>query len=210
MLTPLALIADALGLASFPASSLAQAADLLDDIAVECGPASVSDDNRAKLMAQALSGSLPMVWGTGPLGSVAAYRMACQLNENAKLPVVQGSLPEVNHNQVVSFDGRYAPSESDIFYDPDLDGVQSPRLHLVVIRDAGEHEQDARRADISAGLARSRGIAVETLRSGDENPFVRLASLIGVIDWISVYSAIVEGVDPTPIGPIVELKERII
>ena len=209
MVTPLALIADALGLAHFPSSVLAQAADLLDEIAVECGPVSPADENRAKLMAASLSGHLPMVWGTGQLGSVAAYRMACQLNENAKMPVVSGGLPEVNHNQVVAFDGGYATVESDIFHDPDIDGAEPTRLHLVVIRDSGEHEQDGRRADISVGLARTRGIPVDIIRSVDEHPFVRLASIIGVIDWVSVYTAIVDGVDPTPIVPIMELKERI-
>ena len=175
MVTPLALIADALGLAHFPSSVLAQAADLLDELAVECGPVSPADENRAKLMAASLSGHLPMVWGAGQLGSVAAYRMACQLNENAKMPVVSGGLPEVNHNQVVAFDGGYATVESDI----------------------------------SVGLARTRGIPVDIIRSVDEHPFVRLASIIGVIDWVSVYTAIVDGVDPTPIIPIMELKERI-
>ena len=209
MLTPLLLIADALGLAPFPASVLAQAADHLDEIAVECGPASPTDDNRAKLLAQSLAPSLPMVWGTGGVGTVAAYRMACQLNENAKLPVVSGGIPEVNHNQVVTFDGAFASQNTDIFHDPDVDGASPTALRLVVIRDPGEHSQDGRRADISAGIARTRGIGVDIIRGVEGHQVVRFASVIGVIDWVSVYTAIVAGVDPTPIGPIMELKDRI-
>lgn len=209
MVTPLVLIADALGLSSFPASVLTQAADVLDEIAVECGPSSQSDDNRAKLLAQSLAPSLPMVWGTGGLGSVAAYRMACQLNENAKLPVVSGGFPEVNHNQVVTFDGPFAATSTDIFHDPDLDGAAPTQLRLVLIRDSGEHTQDGRRADVSSGIARSRGIPVDVVRSVEGHQLVRLASLVGVIDWVSVYTAIAGGVDPTPISSIIELKERI-
>ena len=41
------------------------------------------------------------------------------------------------------------------------------------------------------------------------HPVVRLASLLGLVDWVSVYAAIAQGVDPTPIGPINELKDRI-
>jgi len=209
MLTPLLLIADALGLGSFPSSVLAQAADHLDEIAVECGPASPTDDNRAKLLAQSVASSLPMVWGTGGVGAVAAYRMACQLNENAKLPVVSGGFPEVNHNQVVTFDGAFATLRTDIFHDPELDGAAPASLRLIVIRDSGEHSQDGRRADISAGLARSRGIPVDIIRSVEGHQVLRFASVIGVIDWVSVYTAIVAGVDPTPISPITELKDRI-
>ena len=209
MVTPLVLIADALGLASFPSSVVTQAADVLDEIAVECGPSSPTDDNRAKLLAQSLASSLPMVWGTGSLGSVAAYRLACQLNENAKLPVVSGGLPEVNHNQVVSFDGPFAGHTTDIFHDPDLDGAAPTQLRLMLIRDSSEHAQDARRADVSAGIARSRGVPVDVLRTIEGHQMVRLASVLGVVDWVSVYTAVVGGTDPTPIGPIIELKERI-
>ena len=51
---------------------------------------------------------LPVLWGTSPLAGVAAYRAACQLNENAKYPATWGVLPEANHNQVVAFDGPFA------------------------------------------------------------------------------------------------------
>ena len=41
------------------------------------------------------------------------------------------------------------------------------------------------------------------------NAVVRLASLIVLADWVSVYAAISLGVDPTPIAAINELKSRI-
>ena len=50
-----------------------------------------------------------MIWGSSPLTGVAATRFACQLNENAKYPAIPGLLPEANHNQVVVFDGPFAP-----------------------------------------------------------------------------------------------------
>jgi glucose/mannose-6-phosphate isomerase len=34
----------------------------------------------------------------------------------------------------------------------------------------------------------------------------RIASLVVPTDWASVYAAIAMGIDPTPIGPINELK----
>ena len=120
--TPLLLLADALGLADIPRSALESAADLLDERSSEYGPISPTAENPAKLLGVSLASSLPMVWGTSPIGAVSAYRLACQLNENAKLPVAWGALPEANHNQVVALDGAAVPAEGDIFHDPVEDG----------------------------------------------------------------------------------------
>jgi glucose/mannose-6-phosphate isomerase len=37
----------------------------------------------------------------------------------------------------------------------------------------------------------------------------RLASLVGLLDFASVYLALGIGVDPTPVGPIDDLKARL-
>ena len=208
--TPLLLLADALGLADVPRMALERAADLLDERAVAHGPVSPLADNTAKLLGVSLAGSLPMVWGTSPLGALAAYRLACQLNENAKMAVASGPFPEVTHNQVVALDGAAGGgSDDDIFRDPFEDGAGPARLRLVVLRDPGEHVQDGRRADVSRDLAERRGVPVDVLVADEGHPVVRLASLLGIVDWVSVYAAIAQGVDPTPIGPINELKDRI-
>ena len=151
-----------------------------------------------------------MVWGTTPIGAVAAYRMACQLNENAKLPVVSGAFPEVNHNQVVALDGAFVGGDNhDIFHDSVNDGPGPMTLRLVLLRDVEEHVKEAQRADISQDLAERRGIPVDVVSAIEGHPVVRLASLIGLVDWASIYAAIALGIDPTPIGPINELKARL-
>jgi glucose/mannose-6-phosphate isomerase len=208
--TPLLLVAHALGLVDVPRSALEHAADVLDETSVECGPAAPFAENRAKLLGVSLATSLPMVWGTSPLGAVAAYRLACQLNENAKLPVVFGAIPEANHNQVVALDGPFVGVDTgDIFRDPVEDGAGPARLRLVLLRDSDEHPQDARRADVSRDIAERRDVPVDVVRAHEGHPVVRLASLIGLADWASVYAAIALGIDPSPIGPIIELKDRI-
>ena len=209
LVTPLLLVADALGIADIPVSSLDRAADLLDERSVEYGPASPLAQNRAKMLGVSLAGSLPMVWGTGAIGAVAAYRLACQLNENAKLAVVHGAIPEATHNQVVALDGQQVAADDDIFRDPFEDGQGPARLRLVLLRDPAEHPQDGRRAELTRDIASRRDVPVDVVHAVDGHPVVRLASLIGLVDWTSVYTAIAAGVDPTPIGPINELKERI-
>jgi glucose/mannose-6-phosphate isomerase len=212
---PLLLLADALGLGSVPVDVVERVADRLDQDAERYGPASDLDGNRAKALALELHGSLPMVWGTGVIGGVAAYRFACQLNENAKLPAVHGALPEANHNQVVAFDGRFgaaAPAGADVddlFRDRVEDPEPPVRLRLVLLRDEDEHPQVRLRAETSLLLAQDRGVLVSQLRSGEGHPLERLAALVALGDFATVYLALLDGLDPTPVAPITALKRAI-
>jgi glucose/mannose-6-phosphate isomerase len=143
---------------------------------------------------------------------VAALRFACQLAENAKQPAVHGALTEVHHNQVVTFAGRYGASggdvTEDIFRDPLIDGGPTrERLALMLLRDTEELAPVVRRCQATLLLTETYGVAVDELVAQGEHPLERLASLIAPLDFASVYLALLEGTDPTPIDPIVTLKK---
>jgi glucose/mannose-6-phosphate isomerase len=203
---PLVLVADHLGLLGEPLAVEATA-ERLEAVAELCHPTRDSLVNPAKELAIALSGGLAAVWGASPLAGVVAYRFACQLAENAKLPAAWGVLPEAAHNQVVAYDGPWAPGERDLFADPDLDGPPLPALAQVLLRSApDEHPEVARRTDQVATLARSRGIRVAELAAEGTSRLERLASLICLTDYASVYLALLGGLDPTPVDAITTLK----
>jgi glucose/mannose-6-phosphate isomerase len=189
---------------------LEAAAGQLESLATLCGPDRESFVNPAKTFAAELAGTLPMVWGSGQVGPVAALRAVCQLAENAKLPAIVGVLPEANHNQVVTFDGALAGgvADDDLFRDR-VEEAAPLRLRLVVVRDDVDDETAARRADVSAEVASARGIPVSVLSAQGGPAIERLASLVGLLDYASVYLGLAYGVDPTPILAIDELKRAL-
>jgi len=211
--TPLIVAGHALGLLAAPPEVVEQAAVVLEQVAGRCRPDADSLVNPAKRLALDLDGTLPVVWGTSPATATAAYRFACQLNENAKVPAVWGVLPEANHNQVVCFDGPFGGSKGsrgdDFFADRELDGPAATQLALVLLRDAEELPQVARRAEVTAELARERGVPVLQLLAEGDSPLPRLASLVGLADYASTYLALLQGIDPTPVNAITALKQRI-
>jgi glucose/mannose-6-phosphate isomerase len=212
--TPLVVAADALGLLAADAEVVEATAAQLEQVALSCRPDADHFANPAKRLALELTGCLPVVWGTSPLAGVAAYRFACQLNENAKTPSVWGVLPEANHNQVVAFDGPFAGSATrpveDLFRDRlEDDSPELTRMRLVLLRDTDEHPQVLRRTEASEQLADDRGIGVSTVRADGASGFERIASLIAMVDWTSAYLALLEGRDPTPVDAITALKSRI-
>lgn len=209
--TPLVIAGNALGLLSCSPEEVEATAVLLEQLAGRHRPDAEVVLNPAKTLALSLAGRLPVVWGASPLAAVAAYRFACQLNENAKTPGVWGALPEVGHNQVVAFDGPFAGGRDlDIFRDRAEDEEDDrTRMHVVLLRDTEEHPRVARRADVVTELARSRGLDVSSLLAEGSSSFQRIASLVHLADWATTYLGIVEGIDPTPVRAIDELKDAL-
>jgi glucose/mannose-6-phosphate isomerase len=201
---PLIGVAARLGLCDAGPDVHEATARTLENLSQRCRPDSDSFLNPAKGLALDLAGTLPMIWGTSPLTGAAAYRMACQLNENAKYPAAYGVLPEANHNQVVAFDGPFAPAAAA--GSGREDGVP---LRLVMLTDTTEHPQVTKRREVSAELAADRGIGVTELVAEGDHPLERLASLVQLIDYATVYLGIALGFDPSPVTAIQELKARI-
>ena len=210
---PLVVAAARLGVLDMPDEAYESAAAELERVAHLCRPDSEAFVNPAKTLALDLSGTLPMIWGTSPLTGVAAARFACQLHENGKYPAMAGVLPEANHNQVVTFDGPFAagPLAADLGQAGPAAAAGAPPvpLRLILLRDTQEHPQVARRREESARIAADRGIEVTELAASGDLPLERLASLVTLIDYASVYLAIANGIDPAPIAAIQELKARI-
>ena len=207
---PLLIAAAHLDLLPGPAGDLVEdTATALEAVADRCRVDADVVVNPAKTLAVALAGTLPVVWGTSPLGGVVAYRFACQLNENAKRPAVWGVLPEAGHNQVVGFE---AATVRDLFHDPFEDAPvagDTGGQHLVLLRDAEEHPRVALRVKAVEALAHERGVGVSALLAHGASPAQRLASLVGLTDYASVYAALLAGVDPTPVAAIAALKSRL-
>jgi glucose/mannose-6-phosphate isomerase len=199
---PLIVVAEQIGIITVGEDVYESVAATLEEIAFQCRPSSESFVNPGKSLGLDLMGTLPVIWGSSPLAGVAAKRFAAQLNENAKYPGIPGELPEANHNQVVAFDGPFAPGNA-------LTSPSGFPQRLVLLADPAEHPQVARRREASAELATERGIRVTELAMTGEHPLQRFASVVPLIDYATVYLGIASGVDPTPIEIIQSLKERI-
>ncbi len=207
LLTPLLLIGDALGIFSISKSQLNAVADLVDEINRDCAVETPLDENPGKLLGLQFAQSLPMVWGTGAFGGVVAYRITSQLAENAKLPAVHGEMPESQHNQIVVLDGPYAAGSLEgLFEDPNTSGLG--QFRIFILKDTVDDAGAERRANVVNDIAASRGVKVTFIEAQGTDPISRMASLIALTDWASVYAALALGIDPSPIDPILELKAK--
>ena len=199
---PLVTAAGALGLVRGEEEACEAAARRLEDVAHRCRPGSESFINPGKALAMELADTVPMIWGSSRLAAAAAYRFAGGLNAHARYPAIWGELPEVGHNQIAAFDGPVAAK--DIF-------AEGPgrTLRLFLLRDTEEHPRVARSREAAAEIAEDRGVPVTEIRAEGVHPLERLATLIGLCDYGSVYLALGYGIDPAPMSAIRELEARI-
>jgi glucose/mannose-6-phosphate isomerase len=188
LVVPVCLAAEAAGVLPPMRDEVCAAAEALDLEAAALGPAAPAAANPAKQAAVRLLERLPVAWGTGPLGAVAAARLRTQCNENAKVSACSTPFPEADHNDVMGLEG----------------GLGAGR-ELVVLRDeAGESPRDGRRL---AAALRALEVTDPVVRSaGDGAGLVRLARLVAFADYVSVYLALARGVDPTPMLTIDRIK----
>jgi glucose/mannose-6-phosphate isomerase len=231
---PLLVIAERLGVTRIEPDVYELAACRLEDVSHQCRPASESFVNPGKSLALDLAGALPVIWGTTELGGVAARRFAGQLSENAKYPALVGLLPEAAYDQLAAFDGPFAPAAlppapgrerhpetpggppdlEDMAWDLDYDETESEAsgfatLRLVLIADPAEDPPiSAQRAAITE-LAAQRGIGLSELAMDGEHPLVRLAGVLQLTDYASVYLGIASGIDPGQAAAITDLQARI-
>jgi glucose/mannose-6-phosphate isomerase len=214
---PVLLAARALGLVKVNEADLAETATRLDADAERCRPGAESFVNPAKSLALGLAGSIPIVWGSSPLATVAARRFADTLAANARYPAMAGALGEAGRGRVGLLDGVFgglAESSRDIFADEDESAAT--RLRLVLLRDGGLNPQDEadepvaveeRRADAVQTLAERRGVRCDVLVAEGGSALERLASLVAVPDFASLYLALAHGLDPMAVPAINEMKE---
>lgn len=215
---PVLLAARALGLVKVNEADLAETATRLDADADRSRPNAESFVNPAKALALGLAGSIPIVWGSSPLAAVAARRFGDTLSANARYPVVTGALGEAGRGRVGLLDGVFgglAESSRDIFADP-ADQPGPTRLRVVLLRDGGLNAEDdtaeplaveERRADAVETLAERRGVRCDVVTAEGGSALERLASLIAVPDFASIYLALAHGLDPMAVPAIAELKE---
>ncbi|MCW3839274.1 mannose-6-phosphate isomerase [Micromonospora yasonensis] len=216
---PVLLAARTLGLVKVNEADLAETAARLDADADRCRPSAESFVNPAKSLALGLAGSIPIVWGSSPLATVAARRFGDTLSANARYPVVAGALGEAGRGRVGLLDGVFgglAEGERDIFADPGEDGDDGTRLRLVLLRDGGLNAEDdtdeplaveERRADAVQTLAERRGVRCDVVTAEGGSALERLASLVAVPDFASIYLALAHGLDPMAVPAVTEMKE---
>jgi glucose/mannose-6-phosphate isomerase len=148
--------------------------------------------NPAKKLAQELVGSSIVVY-SGPLLSPAAYKWKINFNENAKNIAWYGQYPEVDHNEILGWTSH---------------PVDKP-YKIVELRSPLEHKRVQKRFDITDRLLSGKRPSPEIITASGETILHQLLWTIQLGDFASIYLALLNGLNPSPVELIEKLKEQL-
>jgi len=174
------------------AAEVRGASDFLKEASVNWRKEVTVDKNYAKQLALLAVGKTPVFYGgewTAPL----AYKWKISWNENAKNVAFWNEYPEFNHNEFMGWTSH---------------PIEKPFAVFDLISNF-EHPQVLKRFAVSDKLLSGRRPKATVINLEGSAPLTQLLWGCVLADFVSIYVAILNGVDPTPVDLIEKLKAEL-
>ncbi len=190
-----ALLALLVNFGILPASILdevAHTAEWLEQETAAWLPDVSTDKNEAKQLALLAVGKTPVVYG-GALTGPVAYKWKISWNENAKNTAFWNEYPEFNHNEFIGWASH---------------PVEKPFVIFDLVSSL-EHPQILKRFDVSDRLLSGKRPKANVVHLKGDTLIAQLLWGSILADFVSIYVAILNGVDPTPVDLVEKLKKEL-
>jgi len=152
----------------------------------------VKEQNGARELARRIGRTIPLVYGGGGLGTVAAVRWKNEMNENPKIPAFMHTVPELTHNEIAGW-AQYGDMTRQV-------------LTLVLLRHDHEHPQIMRRFDLVRKWTEEVVAGIEEVQAAGEGRLAQVLDLMYYGTMVSLHMAANEGVDPGPVAVLDDVK----
>ena len=159
----------------------------------------LTNQSENELLSQALqiskeiSSKTSVIYGGTPLTYLVAQRWKTQINENAKSKAFVGYMPEVHHNEILSWEANKEGSKNN--------------YQLLFLRSPKENSQISKRFELTKEIIGDKVNISEVVNISSENIISNLFHLTLIGDLTSVYMAKNLDIDPYDITAIENLKK---
>ena len=171
-----------------PSNHILESINELHKLRDEINSKNLSDSNSALNLAEWISG-IPLIYYPAGLQS-AAIRFKNSLQENAKMHAITEDVIESCHNGIVSWE-------------------QPSNIIPIMIQGEEDYFKTKERWGILKEFFDGKNIEYKDIFSGSGNILTKLMKLIYLLDYASIYKAVLNGVDPTPVEPINFIKKKL-
>ena len=159
----------------------------------------LANQSENELLSQALQISkevgskTSVIYGGTPLTYLVAQRWKTQINENSKSKAFVGFMPEVHHNEILSWEANKEGSKNN--------------YQLLFLRSSKENSQISKRFELTKEIIGDKVDISEIKNISSENIISNLFHLTLIGDLVSVYMADNLEIDPYDITAIEKLKK---
>ena len=167
---------------------ITQSIESLENLSQKISSNNLSETNPSLNLANFISG-IPLVYYPYGLQS-SATRFKSSIQENAKTHIIIEDVVEASHNGIVAWE-------------------QSSIVQPILLRGYDDYVKTKDRFEIFKEFFDKNSIKYKEITSVDGNILTKIVTLIYLLDYASLYRAILSGIDPSPVSPINFLKSRI-
>jgi glucose/mannose-6-phosphate isomerase len=185
LVAPLLVVLFRMGLLPEAHAGLLRAQQQLAHRREQCKPSIEGDRNPARELARKIGRTIPIIYGSGGLGGVAAMRWKQSVTENAKAPAFWNEYPELDHNEVCGW-GQHGDVTRQVF-------------SLVLLRHSAEHPQTSRRFGLVAENCDEVVAEVHTVEASGTGTLAQMLDLVMLGDFVTLEAAVQAGIDPGPV-----------
>jgi len=135
---------------------------------------------QGKKLAKKLKGKIPVIYSSARLKHLARI-WKINFNENSKIPSYFNYFPELNHNEISSFEN-------------------GKNLAVIILRDSNENKKILQRMELTAEMIAKKGNEVYTIDLADKEILSKIFSSLILSNWVSYYLALEYGIDPISVN----------
>ncbi len=169
------------------------AANFLKEAVSAWLPTVPTSKNPAKRLAMELTGKSPVIYA-GPLLSPAAYKWKINFNENAKNVAWWNELPEFDHNELSGWSSH---------------PVEKGTYGIIELRSNLEHPRVMRRFEVGEKLLSGKRPAPNVVEVKGDNLLEQLLWAVAYGDFVTIYLALLNNVNPAPVDLIEKFKKEL-
>lgn len=171
---------------------LEQTAEWLKQQLLAWRPDVPTKNNYAKQIALEVIGKSPVIYSSSEFFS-AAYKWKISFNENAKNVAWCNAYPEFNHNEFLGWSSH---------------PIDKPYA-VIDLRSSLDYPRVQKRFDLSAKLISGKRPAPISVNLIGETRLQQLLWAVGLGDFVSLYTALLNGLNPTPVDLIEKFKKEL-
>jgi glucose/mannose-6-phosphate isomerase len=190
---PLPVLLEKMGILPYMGEEMEEAIKVFERVSKANSLDVTTENNMAKQLANELINTIPIVYGFRQYGAIA-HRLKTQFNENSKLHSKHDVFPELNHNETVGWEAPEALTKN---------------YSVILIRDPKEPPELRDRIDTTKSLVFSRAKKVLEINAEGKSRLAKMLSVLCVGDYTSIYLAILQNKDPTPVRVIERVKKEL-
>ena len=159
-------------------------------LATNLNPIIYEEDGR--VLAEKTKNYVPVIYASNRNLSLA-YNWKIKLNETGKIPAFYNVFPELNHNEMNSFDVK-----------------DSTKFYFIFLKDIEDDKRVLKRMEVTEKLYKDRNLKVETIELKGENFWLKIFANLVLADWVSYYTAALYGLKPDQVPMVEEFKKLIL